>query len=165
MPKSTKSTKPIKKRVTTKKHGKTTRLSASAYYNNGHTGKVGDICQVRPGELKCLRLRTRNGKQEAYWSTPSAKSLQTCGPAPWKEKCRFRQSGGGVGGMWQLVRGILDGGQMPQSKHQQQIQELPSAPQPQSGLQLQSRHIGGNYNKLQLHKQHDQINVGGKIFK
>ena len=75
------------KTVTTKKKGKTRRLSAGDYYREHGDSAVGDICDIRnDGELRCLLLR-KNGVP--YWAKPSKSGIGQEICQPWNEKCRI----------------------------------------------------------------------------
>ena len=77
------------KKVKTKKHGTTARLSAGEYYRtHGTDAALGDRCDIRKNnEYKCL-LKRSNGT--AYWAkkSKSGKGQEACGD--WSSQCQER---------------------------------------------------------------------------
>jgi len=65
--------KKVRKVTKTKSNGKSSRLSASTYYNN--SGKVGDVCNVRPGQLKVLKL---SAGKVPYWANNTDNQPHKC---------------------------------------------------------------------------------------
>ena len=85
--KDVKSTGKALKTVTTKKHGKTERLSAGEYYrNHGMDRTIGDVCDIRmDGEYKCL-LTTKSGVARWAKRSKSGKGQEACGD--WSPNCK-----------------------------------------------------------------------------
>lgn len=75
------------KTVTTKKHGKSQRLSAGEYYRNyGLDNALGDRCNIRrDGEYKCL-LKTKSGVARWAKKSKSGKGQEACGD--WSSQCQ-----------------------------------------------------------------------------
>ena len=75
------------KTVTTKKHGKSQRLSAGEYYrNHGMDRTIGDRCNIRrDGEYKCL-LKRANGTVSWAKKSKSGAGQEACGD--WSSRCQ-----------------------------------------------------------------------------